>query len=87
MSQPMVSETFSHCGPISVWHYFVDHPQYECLAYANLLQVVTHHGTDLVKDLGLLCRNKILRPVGIMVASGTRSVFFISVLPVTFGPI
>jgi len=31
------------------------------------LQLVSHHGTNSVRDLGLLCRNKMLRPVGIMV--------------------
>jgi len=44
----------------------------------------THHGTDSVRDLGLLCRNKMLRPVGIMVVKGIRSVFLVSVVPVTF---
>jgi len=38
----------------------------ECLAHANLLQLVTHHDTDAVRDMGLLCCNNVLRPVGIM---------------------
>jgi len=25
------------------------------LAHANLLQLINHHGTDSVRDLGLLC--------------------------------
>jgi len=57
------------------------------LANANLLQLVNHHGTDSVTDIGLLCRNKILRPVGIMVINGNCIVFLMSVVPVTFGPI
>ena len=57
------------------------------LAHANLLQLVSHRGTDSVRDLGLPCRNKMLRPVGIMVVNGTRSVFIRSVVPVTFRPI
>jgi len=44
-------------------------------------------GTDLVRDLGLLCRKKMLRPAWIMVVNCTRSVFFMSVVSVTFGPI
>jgi len=59
----------------------------ECLPHANLLQLVSHHGTDLVRDLCLLCRNKMLRRTGIMVVNGTRSVFLISFPPVTFEPI
>ena len=51
--------------------------------HANLLQHVSHHGT-LVTDLGLLCHEKVLRPVRIMGVNGTRSVFIISVVPVTF---
>ena len=50
----------------------------ECLANTNLLQLASHHGTDSVKDLGLLFRNKMLRPVDIMVVSDTRSVFLMS---------
>ena len=45
--------------------------------HANLLQLESHHGTDPVRDLGLLCRIKMLRPVEIMVVNGTRSVFLI----------
>jgi len=56
------------------------------LAHANLVQLVTHHATDSVRDLGLLCRNKMLRPVGIMVVNGTRSVLLMSVVPVASGP-
>jgi len=37
--------------------------------------ITTHHGTDSVRDLGLLCRNKMLRPARIMVVNGIRSVF------------
>jgi len=54
------------------------------LAHANLF---SHHGTDSTRDLGLLCRNKMLRPAVIMVFNGIRSVFFMSVVSVTFGPI
>jgi len=54
------------------------------LAHPNLLQLVSHHGTDSVRDLGLLCRNKMHRPVGIMVVNGTHSVFLMPVIPVTF---
>jgi len=57
------------------------------LAHASLLQLVSHRGTDSVRDVGLLCRNKMPRPAGIMVFNGTRSVFLMSVVPVTFGPI
>jgi len=57
------------------------------MAHSNLLQLVSHHGTDSVRDLGLLCHNNMLRPVGIMAVNGTRSVFLLSVVPVTFGPI
>jgi len=28
------------------------------LAHSNLLQLVSHHDTDSVKDLGMFCRNK-----------------------------
>jgi len=56
----------------------------ECLVrtqiYYNSLR---HHGTDSVRDLGLLCCSNMLRPVGIMVVNGTRSVFLMSVVPVT----
>jgi len=47
------------------------------LAQANLLQLVSHHGTDSGRDLGLLCRNKMLRRVGIEVVkvNGTFSRF------------
>jgi len=45
------------------------------MAHANLLQLVCHHGTDSVRDLGFLCRNKMLQPLRFMVVSGTRSVF------------
>jgi len=45
------------------------------LAHKNLLQLVSHHGTESVGDVGLLFRNKILRRVGIIVVNGTRSVF------------
>jgi len=57
----------------------------------NVWQILTsynslsHHGTDSMRDLGLLCLNKMLRPVGITF-SGTRNVFLTSVIPVTFGP-
>ena len=44
-------------------------------------------GIDSMRDLGLICRNKLLRPIGIMAASDTLSVFLMSVVPVTFGPI
>jgi len=40
-------------------------------------RTVSHHGTHLVRDLGLLCRNMMLRHVGIMVVNGTRSAFLI----------
>jgi len=59
----------------------------ECLAHANLLQLVSHRGTDSVRDLGLLCRNKMPGSVGIMVVNGTRSVFLMSGVPTTFAPI
>jgi len=55
------------------------------LAHANLLQLVSHHGTDSGRDLGLLCSTKMLRPVGIM--NGTRIVFLMSVVAVIFGTI
>jgi len=45
------------------------------LAYTNLLQLVTQHGTDSEENLGLLSRNKMLRPIGIIVVNGTRNVF------------
>jgi len=35
------------------------------LPHANLLQLVGHHGTESVRDLGLLCRNKMLRLMGL----------------------
>ena len=54
----------------------------ECLARANLLRLVSHHGIVSVRDLGLVCSNEMLRPAGIMVVNGTRSVFLMSVLPV-----
>ena len=57
----------------------------ERLAHANLLQLVSHRDTDSVRDMGLLCCNKMLRPLRIMVFNGTRSVFLVSVVPVTFG--
>jgi len=58
------------------------------VAHATLLQVVlSHRGTDSVNDLSLLCRNKMLRPARIMVVNGTRTVFLMAVVPVTFGPI
>jgi len=50
------------------------------LARSNLLKLVCHHGTDSVRNLGLLCNNKMLRPVRIMVVNGTRSVFIMSVV-------
>ena len=40
-------------------------------------------GIDSMRDLGLICRNKLLRPIGIMAASDTLSVFLMSVVPVT----
>ena len=40
-----------------------------------------------MRDLGLLCRNKILRPAGIVVVNGTRTVFFMSIVLVTSGPV
>jgi len=43
----------------------------ECLEHANLLELISYHGADSVRDLGLLCRSKMLRPVGIMVVSGS----------------
>jgi len=66
----------------------------EHLANVNLLQLVTHHGTDSLRDLGLLCHNKMLRPVGITVVNGTRSVpyvirsshFWINLALVPHGP-
>jgi len=45
------------------------------------------HGTDSVRDLGLLYGNKILRSVVIMIVNDTSSVFLVAVVPVTFGPI
>ena len=57
-------QPFSHCGLVSAWHYFSYRPSIkQCLAHASLFQLVSHHGTDSVRDLGLLCRNKMLRPV------------------------
>jgi len=50
------------------------------LTHVNILQLVSHHGTDSVRDLGLLCRSKMIRPVGIMVANGNHSVFLTSVI-------
>jgi len=47
--------------------------------------LVSHLGTDAAKDLDFLCRNKILRHVGISLVNVTRSMFLISVVPVTFG--
>jgi len=41
----------------------------ECLAHIS--QLVSHHGTDSVRDLSLLCRNKMLRPVWIMLVNDT----------------
>jgi len=52
-----------------------------------VIHLVSYHGTDAVKDLDLLCRNKMLRPIGILLVNGTRSVFLMSVVPVTFGRI
>jgi len=40
-----------------------------------------------MKDLGFLFRNKMLRPLEIMVVNGSHSVFLMSVVPVTFEPI
>ena len=37
--------------------------------------------------MGLFCRNKMLRPVWVMVFNGTHSVFLVSVVTVTFGRI
>jgi len=54
----------------------------ESLVHANLLQLVSHYGIDSVKDLGLLCLNKVLRPAGIIVVNGTRIVFLMSVVTV-----
>jgi len=45
------------------------------LAHANLLQFIIDRDTDLVKDLGLFRRNKMLRPVGIVLV--TRNVFLV----------
>jgi len=45
------------------------------LAIVNLLELVRHRGTDSVRDLGLLCRNKMLRLAGIIVVNGIRRVF------------
>jgi len=64
------------CGPVlnkimNVWH--------------MRTQLVSHHGNESVRDLSLLCRNKMLRPIGIMVVSGARSLFLMSVIPVTLG--
>jgi len=39
------------------------------MAHANLLQVVSHHGTDLAIDLDLLCCCKMLRPIRIIIWS------------------
>jgi len=51
----------------------------------NLL--LTHRGTDSVRDLGLFCHNTMLRSVGVMAFNGTRSVFPVSIVLETFGPI
>jgi len=48
-------------------------------------RTVSQYGVASVRDLGLLCRNKMLRPVAIMVVSGTRSVFLMSAISFTFG--
>jgi len=42
---------------------------------ANLVQFISHHGTDSVRVLGLLCRTKMLRAAGMMVVIGTRNLF------------
>jgi len=57
------------------------------LANAILLQLISHQGTASVIYLGLLCRNKMIQPVRIIVVNGTRSVFLMPVVPDTFGPI
>jgi len=59
----------------------------DCLAHADLLQLAWHHGYDSMRGLGLLCRNKVLRPAGIVTVNDTRGVFLMSVVPVNFGPI
>jgi len=57
------------------------------LKHVNLLQLVSHHDTDSVRELGLLCCNKMLQSVRIMINNDTPNVFHMSVDPVTFGPI
>ena len=59
----------------------------ECSLHANLLQLISHHGTDSVRDLGLFHRKKIPRPVGIAVVNAIRVLFLMAVVPGTFGPI
>jgi len=62
-------------------NYFADRLSIkESLTHANLLQLASHHDTDSVSDLELLCRSKTLRPIGIMVVNSTRSVFLMSVV-------
>jgi len=53
----------------------------------KVLQLVSHSGTDAVRDIGMLCRNKMLQHLRIMAVNATRSVFLMSVVPVTSGPI
>ena len=55
---------------MNVWHMQI---YYNSKVIIALIQ-------DSVRDLGLLCRSKMLRPVGIMVVNGTRSVFLMSVV-------
>jgi len=50
------------------------------LAHENLLRLVSHHGNNSVIYLGLPCRNKMLRPVRIVVVNGTRCVFLMPVV-------
>jgi len=61
-----------------------------CLAHANLLQLVGHHGNDSVTQWEIwacFVAIRYFQPVEVMVVNGTRSVFLTSVVPVTFEPI
>jgi len=45
--------------------------------------MVSYHDIDSVRDLDLLCNNKLFRPVGIMVVDDTHNVLLMSVVPVS----
>jgi len=56
------------------------------LARSNVLQLVSHRGTDSVTDLGLLSRNKMLPSVWTMVVSASAVCSLCRSFQVTYWP-